>query len=1038
MKNGLSTIQQTLTPEAASVLNQSIAEAARRSHGQATPLHVAATLLASPSGYLRQACIRSHSNSSHPLQCRALELCFSVALDRLPTAQNIPSAGFQPPLSNALMAALKRSQAHQRRGCMEQQQQPLLAVKVELEQLIISILDDPSVSRIMREASFSSPAVKATIEKSLNLPASNSSLLVGAIEKSLNSPALNNSVLMGGRLALRPSPPTNRNLYLNPRLQQGSSAQFGPAKLDDVKRVIDILLRTKKRNPVLVGELEPEVLVRELIQSIEKRGVGEELLKNVQTVSLEKEFGSDRLQILTKLKQLRSLVETRINGSRNIGVILDLGDLKWVVEQPIGFGVWDSVTMPIRQERQQIISDMGRAAVAEIANLLVRFREGGHQLWIIGTATCETYLRCQVYHPSMENDWDLQAVPITSRSPHPASFSRNGSKGITSSSTESISPSNGFSVASTVIPSSHLPEKTSSTQGFRCCPACMENYEHELAKIVEEESEKSSMNVKSESLQTLPKWMQMAKLNNSGIEETNQAQAKDKEPVRKQKSIELQRKWIENCQLRHPCFHKISSNCSQNLVTTVSPQMNLNLMLSNHYDDPPTPPDSPIRTDLALGCPKTPINSIEKTQKECVGDFQSCISSKWQDKFFKQQNVKHANVLDSDSFKIFLKSLIEKVEWQPEAASRLASTMIECKLGNGKCRGNGTKGDTWLLFAGPDKVGKKKMALALSELLSCSSPIIIRLGSRVDDDGESNMSFRGKTVLDQIAEAVRQNPFSVILLEDLDTADTLLQGSLKQAMEQGRLINSHGREIGLGNVTFVMTADQLPKNLRSPLISYLDTYEDKLDAATTSTWKLKIIATYKTSKRRAEWLNNEDRLTKLRRNASPACFPIDLNLFARSSPGDDNDDAEGSHDSSDLTVELQQSAVNKQSLSPSLPNELVDSVDGLIMFKPVNFGPLQTKVANSIAAKFTAIVTEGPTLEVDKEVVEHIAYGLWFGQTRLEEWSNRVLSPSFEHLKSISALEDVSVVKLVRVPIFDQSNRDWLPSKIDVLIDSGI
>ncbi|PHT75215.1 hypothetical protein T459_18737 [Capsicum annuum] len=56
MRAGLSTIQQTLTPEAATVLNHSIAEASRRNHGQTTPLHVAATLLSSPSGFLRQAC----------------------------------------------------------------------------------------------------------------------------------------------------------------------------------------------------------------------------------------------------------------------------------------------------------------------------------------------------------------------------------------------------------------------------------------------------------------------------------------------------------------------------------------------------------------------------------------------------------------------------------------------------------------------------------------------------------------------------------------------------------------------------------------------------------------------------------------------------------------------------------------------------------------------------------------------------------------------------------------------------------------------
>ncbi|KAM1904224.1 hypothetical protein ACFX13_041636 [Malus domestica] len=65
----------------------------------------------------------------------------------------------------SLIAALKRAQAHQRRGCIEQQQ-PLLTIKVELEQLIIFILDDPSVSRVMREAGFSSTNVKNNLKES--------------------------------------------------------------------------------------------------------------------------------------------------------------------------------------------------------------------------------------------------------------------------------------------------------------------------------------------------------------------------------------------------------------------------------------------------------------------------------------------------------------------------------------------------------------------------------------------------------------------------------------------------------------------------------------------------------------------------------------------------------------------------------------------------------------------------------------------------------------------------------------------------------
>ena len=170
MRAGGCAVQQALAAEAAAVVRQAVALARRRGHAQVTPLHVASAML-SAAGLLRAACLRSHS---HPLQCKALELCFNVALNRLPTAAAVmfhhhhgggAAAHHAPVLSNALVAAFKRAQAHQRRGSVDTQQQPVLAVKIELEQLVISILDDPGVSRVMREAGFSSAEVKANVEK---------------------------------------------------------------------------------------------------------------------------------------------------------------------------------------------------------------------------------------------------------------------------------------------------------------------------------------------------------------------------------------------------------------------------------------------------------------------------------------------------------------------------------------------------------------------------------------------------------------------------------------------------------------------------------------------------------------------------------------------------------------------------------------------------------------------------------------------------------------------------------------------------------
>ncbi|KAL3645312.1 hypothetical protein CASFOL_010492 [Castilleja foliolosa] len=166
--NGGYSLHQSLTTETATVVKQAISLARRRGHAQVTPLHVAIAMLSCPSsGLFKRACLQTHS---HPFQSKALDLCFNVALNRLPTSSGPllgPHSHHLPSLSNALVAAFKRAQAHQRRGSVEHgQQQPVLALKIEVQQLVISILYDPSVSRVMREAGFSSAQVRSIVEQS--------------------------------------------------------------------------------------------------------------------------------------------------------------------------------------------------------------------------------------------------------------------------------------------------------------------------------------------------------------------------------------------------------------------------------------------------------------------------------------------------------------------------------------------------------------------------------------------------------------------------------------------------------------------------------------------------------------------------------------------------------------------------------------------------------------------------------------------------------------------------------------------------------
>lgn len=1046
MRAGLSTIQQTLTPEAASVLNHSISEAGRRNHGQTTPLHVAATLLASPSGYLRQACIRSHPNSSHPLQCRALELCFSVALERLPTAQ-IPGAT-EPPVSNALMAALKRAQAHQRRGCPEQQQQPLLAVKVELEQLIISILDDPSVSRVMREASFSSPAVKATIEQLLNsAPQEHVGFRGNPSPTQIQMPV---------------SSVQNRNLYLNPRLHQGNSNnQQGGSRNEDVKKVIDILLRSsKKKNPVLVGDSEPEIVIKEVLRRIEDGELSEGVLKNVKVIHIAKDLPSDKTQIAAKIEELGGVIESQI-GDR--GIIVNLGDLKWLVEPP-GVGV---------AGQQQVGSEIGRAAVAEMGKLIGRF--GDRKIWLTGTATCETYLRCQVYHPSMENDWDLQAVPIASKS----MFPRLGGNGILSSSVESLNPLKSFATSGATAPR-RLSQNTDPAQKVTCCSQCSESYEKDLAKLASTEFEKSSSEVQPEAIRPgLPQWMQNTKTLGSNIKTVDQSQPKDHQLEFKKKSEDLQKKWNDTCLQLHANHHRslvperitptalsltglglynpkllsrqpfqAKSQQMRNLenplqlnshqVPSESSQLKLqqtrsigeslqlhsNLVSTKPSGPASSPPRSPVRTDLVLGPTKIAETSPQKKNNEpVVKDFLGCLSSEPQTKFNQLLNNKFADTLDANSFKKLLKGLMEKAWWQPEAASAVATTVTQCKLGHGKERGN-----IWLLFTGPDRVAKRKMASVLAEHVCGTSPVRICLGSRREDE-EFDAGFRGKTALDRIAEAVRRSPFSVIMLEDFDEADMLLRGSIRRAMERGRLTNSHGREISLGNVMFILTGNWSAGNLRNiDSGSFLD--ETKIASASARGWQLRLSMVEKSVKRRASWLHDKDRQTRARKESGSGMC-LDLNLAA-----DAEDD--GSNNSSHLTndQETELGLDNTQFSVTSVPHELVSSADAAITFKPANFDHMQREIEKTITKTFLNILDEMLSLELQEEALEKILGGLWFGRTSLQDWAERVLVPAFQQLKSRYSSNEPMTVRLEADEMCSDrgSDEEWLPSRISVMV----
>uniref|UniRef100_A0A0A9GMW0 ATPase AAA-type core domain-containing protein n=1 Tax=Arundo donax TaxID=35708 RepID=A0A0A9GMW0_ARUDO len=348
----------------------------------------------------------------------------------------------------------------------------------------------------------------------------------------------------------------------------------------------------------------------------------------------------------------------------------------------------------------------------------------------------------------------------------------------------------------------------------------------------------------------------------------------------------------------------------------------------------------------------------------------------------------------------------------------------------------------WLMFVGPDQAGKRKMVNALSELMVNSRPVVVNFGGdsrlgRAGNDG-LNTSFWGKTSLDRVAEAVRQNPFSVIVLEGIDQVDTVVRGKIKRAMETGRLPDSRGREVNLGNVIFVLTTNWLPEELKGPKFEILLQGERRMLEIASSNWQLELLIGDKQVKHRADWLCDEVRPTKVAKELSSGQgLSLDLNLAVGAL-----DDTEGSRNSSDITVEQEQEKgqLSVKCLTPAPDCDLLNLIDDAIVFRPVDFGPFRKTVTDCISSKFESVIGSSSSSRIDEDALDRMAGSVWLTDEKLEDWAEKVLMPSIERLWcNMKHHNGRAVVRLASVA--DKAlprwggGREGLPAMVLIAID---
>ncbi|XP_062221118.1 protein SMAX1-LIKE 3-like [Phragmites australis] len=787
MRAGGYTMHQALTPEAAAVVKQAVSLARRRGNAQVTPLHVASAMLqqqqqaaaAPTSGLLRASCLRSHS---HPLQCKALELCFNVALNRLPASSASPLLGghshvyYPPYLSNALVAAFKRAQAYQRRGSVDTQQQPVLAVKIELEQLVISILDDPSVSRVMREAGFSSTQVKANVENSVSSIEANNSACTTAAATAPQNP----------NPSAAPDEETKPIKLLLPLDQVHD---------EDVAAILDGMATRRKRRVMVVAECAAtaEAVRWAAVEKI-KRG---EALRGAQVVSLSlfrfRDLPRDGAE--WRLAELRCAVKA--SGGRAGGVVLVVEDLGWAAEfwarrAEEGRGRWPSSCSYYCAVEH---------AVAEVRALACLNGDG---VWLVGHGTYQSYMKCRAGNPSLEILWELQTLAVPAGS---LALSLNCAE-------DSAMAVNHRSIRA------KCDDGSGNGSVSRCLSLLDAGGSGQLTAVSTCYGDCSTTNCDAAKalarsvvpLSSIPPWLQ---------------HCRDQEPSHCEK-------WSSTC------GGSPSNRTTLNFSTVVSPSTSVSSYEQHYHLHQPYQPW--LAADAYEA--KHPWKARCGGQIHAVDDenvkFVSAIKVKSHDSSASNGSVEvecrsRFKELSTENHKVLCSALEKKVPWQAEIVPEIASTVLRCRSGMSRRRETDTtrlasaKEDTWMFFLGGDADGKVRVARELASLIFGSRKSFVSFGAtaaspaRSDSNEQQHRTKRPQLsmeasnhgCLERLYEAVRDNPHRVILVEDVEQADRRCQMGIKEAVEIGVVRSHGGDEAALGDAIVVLSCESFDSRSRN-------------------------------------------------------------------------------------------------------------------------------------------------------------------------------------------------------------------------------